>query len=146
MKKDFQELFLKQWKQYFTGAQIPITYYYTDEVEREDLEDIKNEDRCLIGNLNRVREGHAFVYTEESPGCSGGKRYAGFKQTIGPDFEYFLSCGIHPLRHPANILYLKGGIHYRTTIIPWQLSSLQQQILYQAFLLWQILTEMIRMG
>jgi hypothetical protein len=94
MKKDFQELFLKQWKQYFTGAQIPITYYYTDEVEREDLEDIKNEDRCLIGNLNRVREGHAFVYSEESPGCSGGKRYAGFKQTIGPDFEYFLSCGI----------------------------------------------------
>lgn len=50
--------------------------------------------RCLICNLNRVRQGHGFVYSSGSTGCLGGKRYTGFPRTLRPNFEYFLSCGL----------------------------------------------------
>ena len=94
MEKQLKESFLNQWGKYFPGAELPVAYYYAGEVSEKDLQDTKNEHRCLICNLNRVREGHAFVYSSESPGCLGGKRYTGFSQRLRPNFEYFLSCGI----------------------------------------------------
>jgi len=94
MDEKFKELFLSQWKKCFPEAELPVAYYYSDNVTDEDLEDTKDEDRCLIGNLNRVREGHTFVYSADSPGCPGGKRYTGYSRTLMPNFEYFLSCGI----------------------------------------------------
>jgi hypothetical protein len=79
---------------YFTGAELPICAYYADRVREEDRRGTTNEHRCLIGNLNRVRDGFPYVYGAETPGCAGGKRYSGFSQTLRPTFEYFLSCGI----------------------------------------------------
>ena len=94
MEKEFKELFQSRWGKYFSGAEIPITYYYADEVEETEIKDSKNDYRCLIGNLNRVREGHTFVYSVKSKGCSGGKRYTGFKHSLRRNFEHFLSYGI----------------------------------------------------
>lgn len=94
MDLDFKDHFTNQWERYFLKADLPVTFYYTDEVTDEDLEESRNESRCLIGNLIRVRRGHTFVYTNSSPGCLGGKRYTGFSQKLRKDFEYFLSCGI----------------------------------------------------
>ena len=94
MEKQLRELFLSQWSEYFNGADLPIAYYYVDKVPEQELEDTRNEYRCLICNLNRVREGHPFIYSAESPGCPGGKRYTGFAKSLRPNFEYFLSCGI----------------------------------------------------
>ncbi len=94
MDLKFRELFLLQWKKYFSKAELPIAYFYTDDVAEKKLEKTKNEYRCLICNLNRVREGHDFIYSSESPGCLGGKRYTGFSQSLRLNFEYFLSCGI----------------------------------------------------
>ncbi len=94
MEKSYIELFSKKWSEYFGSADLPITFFYTGRADDLDLADTKNEHRCLIGNLNRVREGHSFVYTADSPGCTGGKRYTGFSQKLRPSFEYFLSCGI----------------------------------------------------
>jgi uncharacterized protein (DUF169 family) len=94
MKNQLQETFLSRWDRYFSPAELPITYFYTDEAAPEDLADSRNEHRCLICNLNRVREGHTFVYDSKSPGCPGGKRYTGFSHRLRPNFEYFLSCGI----------------------------------------------------
>ncbi len=94
MDMNFTALFLKRWVRYFGKAELPITFFYTDQAGEEDLADTQNVSRCLICNLNRVREGHAFVYTTNSPGCTGGKRYTGFSQELRPNFEYFLSCGI----------------------------------------------------
>ena len=81
-------------EKYFAGADLPIAYFYTDQVREEDLKETVNLDRCLIGNLKRVQEGYSFVYDAHTPGCSGGKRYSGFSKTLRPKFEYFLSCGI----------------------------------------------------
>jgi len=94
MDKQLHESFLSKWEKYFAGAEPPIAYYYTDEVPGEELQDSKNVHRCLICNLNRVRKGHAFVLSSESPGCMGGMRYTGFSNDLRPDFKYFLSCGI----------------------------------------------------
>ncbi|OGU54918.1 MAG: hypothetical protein A2V66_02095 [Ignavibacteria bacterium RBG_13_36_8] len=94
MDNEFKDLFIKLWKKYFNDAELPICYYYTNQVGSEDIDDTKNENRCLIGNLKRVRKGHAFIFEAKSPGCTGGKRYSGFLQKLRPNFEYFLSCGI----------------------------------------------------
>jgi uncharacterized protein (DUF169 family) len=94
MSETFANFFLSLWDQYFAGADLPIAYYYADQVREEDLAETVNLDRCLIGNLKRVQDGYAFVYDVHTPGCSGGKRYTGFSKTLRRKFEYFLSCGI----------------------------------------------------
>ncbi len=86
--------FITRWGKYFAGADLPICYFYTDQVREDDLKETVNLDRCLIGNLKRVQDGYPFVYDAHTPGCSGGKRYSGFSTKLRPNFEYFLSCGI----------------------------------------------------
>jgi len=41
-----------------------------------------------------VRKGKSLCFNIDSIGCFGGKRYLGYLNTLGPNFEYFLSCGI----------------------------------------------------
>ena len=94
MDTSFSSFFLARWSKYFPGTDLPITYFYSDHPKEQDLKDSLNQDRCLIGNLSRVREGQPFVYDVHTPGCSGGKRYSGFSTKLRPNFEYFLSCGI----------------------------------------------------
>jgi hypothetical protein len=86
--------FLTRWNKYFPGADLPICYFYTDHPREQDLKETVNQDRCLIGNLQRVQDGFSFVYGSHTTGCSGGKRYSGFSTKLRPNFEYFLSCGI----------------------------------------------------
>jgi hypothetical protein len=94
MEAQFIEYFMERWKKYFSGAELPIVYYYTNHATDKDLAESKNEHRCMIGNLNRVRMGSVYVYNAKTPGCPGGKRYSGFTEKLRPDFEFFLSCGI----------------------------------------------------
>ena len=94
MNTEFLDIFITRWQKYFPGANLPICYFYTNEVREEDLKETEIVDRCLIGNLNRVQDGFPFVYDAQTPGCSGGKRYTGFSKELPPNFEYLLSCGI----------------------------------------------------
>jgi uncharacterized protein (DUF169 family) len=94
MDTQFRKLFMEKWIAYFPGAELPIVYFYTDQPSSTDLNYSQTVERCLIGNLERVRQGNPFVYEAHTPGCSGGKRYSGFSHTLRPKFEYFLSCGI----------------------------------------------------
>jgi Uncharacterised ArCR, COG2043 len=94
MDDKFQQEFQSRWKKYFPGAELPVAYFYTDEVTKEELADSRNEEHCVIASFKRIRQGHTFVYSAESPGCKGWSRYTGFSQSLRPKFEYFLSCGI----------------------------------------------------
>jgi uncharacterized protein (DUF169 family) len=94
MDLEFKERFVKLWRKYFNGAELPITFYYTNEQGRGELVQAPTEHQCLIGVLSRVRNGQSLCFEGESIGCGGGKRYTGFTQEIAPNFEYFLSCGI----------------------------------------------------
>lgn len=94
MDKELKEKFLKLWPKYFPGAELPITFYYTDDQDGTQDCDTVAEHRCVIANLTKVRQGTPLRLHVDSVECSGGKRYLGFSQTLRHNFEYFLSYGI----------------------------------------------------
>ncbi len=94
MDMTFKEKFLQQWDKHFPGADLPITFYYTDDPDRAELVAHPEGFRCVIAQLGAVRNGKSRSFNAESLGCRGGARYFGFSQEIMPKFEYFLSCGI----------------------------------------------------
>ena len=94
MDKSIKDKFMTLWKKYFNGAELPITFYYTDEEGHAEAVKPGSVHRCVIGALAEVRKGRSLCFDVDGVGCPGGKRYLGFAEEIMPDFEYFLSCGI----------------------------------------------------
>ena len=94
MNKADKERFIGLWKKYFNNAELPLTFYYTDEEGHADLVKPGTVNRCIIAALLKARKGNPMAFGVESIGCFGGKRYVGFATEIMPNFEYFLSCGI----------------------------------------------------
>jgi uncharacterized protein (DUF169 family) len=86
--------FIESWKRYFSGAELPISFFYTDHEDIAERVPPPAAHMCMIGVLARVRKGVSLSFDVDSIGCGGGKRYTGFTQDISPTFEYFLSCGI----------------------------------------------------
>lgn len=89
-----KEQFMTLWGKYFAGAELPITFYYTDQTPAAERVKPPAGHRCLFADLAKVRKGQALCFEAGSFGCFGGKRYAGFSEEVMPNFEYFLSCGI----------------------------------------------------
>jgi uncharacterized protein (DUF169 family) len=94
MNAAFKNRFLTLWKKYFNNAELPITFYYTDEEGHAEAVKAGAAPRCIIGGLVKVQRGESLAFDVDAVGCSGGKRYLGFAENLMPDFEYFLSCGI----------------------------------------------------
>lgn len=86
--------FLDLWGKYFPKAELPITFYYTEDGGRGTLVEDPGEWRCLISQLAAVRRGQSLCFDVRSVSCGGAKRYLGFADALMPNFEYFLSCGI----------------------------------------------------
>jgi uncharacterized protein (DUF169 family) len=93
MNTEIKDKFIKLWRKYFNNAELPITFYYSNKTQAE-LVKPGSVARCVIGALVKVRNGRSFSFNADSIGCFGGRRYLGFTESIMPDFEYFLSCGI----------------------------------------------------
>ena len=94
MDSRLKDEFVVLWKRFFGEAELPITFYYTDEEERAEIVKPGSVNRCVIAALQLVRNGRALCFDAESIGCFGGRRYLGFRKEVRPNFEYFLSCGI----------------------------------------------------
>jgi uncharacterized protein (DUF169 family) len=94
MNMNDKEKFIALWKKYFGNAELPISFYYTGEDGRAELVKPGSVSRCIIGALAKVRKGKSLCFNTDSIGCFGGRRYLGFTETVMPNFEYFLSCGI----------------------------------------------------
>lgn len=94
MDKTVKDSFIKLWKKYFNGAELPVTFYYTDNEKTAPKMEPPKDHRCVIADIARARKGRSLLFSAESVGCFGGKRYLGFSDSIVPNFEYFLSCGI----------------------------------------------------
>ncbi len=91
----FRNTFIERWRRYFGAAELPITFYYTDEPGRAPAASVPHErHECVLAALARVRQGEALQFDATTVGCDGGRRYFGFTQQVRPEFEYFLSCGI----------------------------------------------------
>jgi uncharacterized protein (DUF169 family) len=94
MKIEIRDHFIQQWKKYFNNADLPISFYYTDEPQNVEIVTSSGKWNCLICQLQKVRSGISLAFNSESVKCGGAKRYLGFADKIRPNFEYFLSCGI----------------------------------------------------
>ncbi len=94
MEINIRDTFIRLWDKYFGKAELPITFYYTDEEGHAQLVEPGSVSRCVIGALTEVRKGSSLCFGADSIGCPGGKRYLGFAEGIMPGFEYFLSYGI----------------------------------------------------
>ena len=92
MENGLKDEFLKLWKKHFDGAELPVAFYYTSEETVPGPP--RAAGRCLIANLARVRQGTLTRFGLETIGCPGGRRYTGYAESLRPDFDYFLSCGI----------------------------------------------------
>ena len=89
-----KEQFLRLWQRYFGLAELPITFYYTEEKPAIAPVNPASGHRCIFAELFQVRTGNSLCFEADSFRCFGGKRYAGFSDAVMPNFEYFLSCGI----------------------------------------------------
>jgi uncharacterized protein (DUF169 family) len=95
MNATFKKKFLTLWNKYFNNAELPITFYYTNEEGRAETVKPGALPRCIIGALVKIQQGESLAFDVDAVGCPGGKRYLGFTQgELMPNFEYFLSCGI----------------------------------------------------
>ncbi len=94
MEAETRDRFVQLWKKYFGDADLPITFFYTDNEGHAEAVEPGSVPACVIGALANVREGTPVRFDADSIGCPGGKRYLGYAEGIMPGFEYFLSYGI----------------------------------------------------
>ena len=94
MDPELRDKFIQLWSKYFDGAELPICLFYSDDAKWAEQRHPAKGHRCMVGDLAVVCRGGTVALDKEAIGCFGGRRYLGFDQTIRPNFEYFLSCGI----------------------------------------------------
>jgi hypothetical protein len=94
MDREIKEKFINLWNKYFSGADLPVVFYYTDDEGCAPKIKAPIGHRCIFGPLARVRKGESLCFDAESAGCAGARRYLGFSDEIAPDFSFFLSYGI----------------------------------------------------
>ncbi|MEI8046473.1 MAG: DUF169 domain-containing protein [Bacteroidota bacterium] len=89
-----KEKFLALWNKYFGTVELPIVFYYCNEIHEAKHVTRAKGRSCIICELGKVRNGESLAYDGDSIACGGAKRYLGYSENIRPNFEYFLSCGI----------------------------------------------------
>ncbi|TET33375.1 MAG: hypothetical protein E3J72_16945 [Planctomycetota bacterium] len=97
MDAKLKQDFLERWEKYFPGADLPITFFYSDEpADAEAMPEAAPPPahRCVIADLARPRKGKSIYLETSTIGCGGGNRYFGFVHELREGFEYFLSYGI----------------------------------------------------
>lgn len=94
MDPTLRERFLELWRRHFPAAELPIVFFYAGDPGDAEPAAWARGHRCLIDDLRTVRAGKSLAFGTDALGCMGARRYLGFADTIRPDFEYFLSCGV----------------------------------------------------
>ena len=137
MKIEVRDHFIHQWKKYFNNADLPITFFYSDDPGNATLMPTSGKWTCIICQLQRVRSGQSLAFSAESVKCGGAKRFLGFADQIRPNFEYFLSCGIEN--------QMVGERYIRTPELVLELTKKQKKVKipgkYIVFKRWDTLEE-----
>ena len=137
MNIEIRDHFIRQWKKYFNNADLPITFFYSDDPGNATLMPTSGKWTCIICQLQRVRSGQSLAFSAESVKCGGAKRFLGFADQIRPDFEYFLSCGIEN--------QMVGERYIRTPELVLELTKKQKKVKitgkYIVFKRWDTLEE-----
>jgi len=137
MDLELKQKFLASWKKFFGEAELPITFYYTNETTGAEAVKPSKGWSCFIAHLQPVRKGQALRFDVDAIGCLGGKRYLGFTRSLSPTIHFFLSCGI-----PGK---LEGERYKKTPEIAQQLISSQTEFIapakYMVCKRWDLLEE-----
>jgi uncharacterized protein (DUF169 family) len=94
MDANIKKTFIERWNKYFPNAELPIAFYYTDELNNQGKINSPSKAHCMMCELIKVQKGKSVYFEKDTTMCAGGKRYIGFSDTIRDNFEYFLSYGI----------------------------------------------------
>ncbi len=62
MDMKFKADFIAIWRKYFNNAELPITFYYTDDESHAELAKPGSVPRCVIGALVKVRQGSLLYF------------------------------------------------------------------------------------
>jgi uncharacterized protein (DUF169 family) len=92
--KPFTEELFKQFRETLGLKESPLGVYYTNK-EPEGITAKEGIHQCMIGLLQNARKKGKTVYFDKNHfGCPGGAYWMGLRESVRPDMEYFLSCGI----------------------------------------------------
>ena len=91
METAIKDQFIALWNTYFPGAELPVTFQYTDDDRGIPVVEASNGHRCIISQLMRARRGETLCMQATSVCCRGGRRYTGFSEKMFQGFECFLS-------------------------------------------------------
>ena len=69
MDLQLKNKFTALWKKYFADAELPITFYYSNNPENIDPVKPPTGHSCIIGALSRVRKGADLCFKNSSLGC-----------------------------------------------------------------------------
>jgi uncharacterized protein (DUF169 family) len=137
MNTEIKDHFIRQWKKYLNNADLPVTFYYTDDPGDAKVVQSSGKWSCLICDLQKVRAGQSLAFSKDSLKCGGAKRFLGFDDIIRPNFEYFLSCGIEN--------EMEGERYIRTPELVKEMTKNQKKLKirgkYIVFRRWDNLTE-----
>ncbi len=78
MDTKIKEKFIKRWEKYFEGAELPITFYYTNQARGAEAVKPSSGHRCIFADLCKVRTGkkrklHFFKFKSYYNGLRIGK-------------------------------------------------------------------------
>ncbi len=86
-----KQAFLSKWQKHFPGAELPITFEYTEDERGVPLVNPAEETRCMIGVLQKARKGIPLRFAASTFPCMGGKHYCGYSPRLRKGIEEFLS-------------------------------------------------------
>ncbi|MFW6226630.1 MAG: DUF169 domain-containing protein, partial [Bacteroidota bacterium] len=94
MEIQLRDQLTDSWNKYFPGAELPVVLFYTNDPGDVPYAQKPSGHRCIFADIAQVRKGESLAFNQDNIGCGGGQKYAGYREGQGPDFEFFLSCGI----------------------------------------------------
>jgi uncharacterized protein (DUF169 family) len=95
METALHKAFIAGWRKYFGGAELPITFEYSNDPRNMEIAKTTVETRCFIAALSAVRAGQSLAFRADSFGCPGGKHYCGYSTRLRVGIAEFLSHDEH---------------------------------------------------
>ena len=74
MSATLRDRFMELWARYFPGAELPITFFYSDEPGGAEKVPQAGSHHCVFADIHRVRRGESLAFRGESLACFGGRR------------------------------------------------------------------------
>jgi len=107
MEPKLRDKFIRFWDRYFPGAELPLAFYFIDDIGDMELSPPTEGLKCFATDLLRVRRGECIAFHKEALGCPGARKYLGFTQTHPEEIDHFLAGGlpgvIEGIRYKKNL-------------------------------------------